>query len=134
MKTSFVSKISAVIIFAAAAGAFAPSASTFGGEVIIKRGGSDIKHPAKVVAVTPKAEATPSACTRACKPEFVATKTSDSKLATKTLFVEQHACKSCTTSITRVGAQKATGKDLAQHSCAGRLISMNTCCSSTPAP
>jgi hypothetical protein len=131
MKTSFLSKISSLVILAAAVGALAPSATIYGGDVGVKGGGLEYKGPSKPLFVSKKATAPAVACV-ARKPEFVPTVTQDTKQKTKILMVEQHACKSCSTTITSVGAQKATRKDVVKHNCAGRTVAMNTCCASVP--
>ena len=130
MKTNLIAKVSIVVGIAAAALVLTPSVSS--GEVVVKRGGQTYQSPNKPLFVAPKTIAAPNACVMSCKPEFVVVKTSDAKLATKTLFVEKHACGSCSTTIKTVGAQKATGKEVATHTCAGRLVTMNTGCCGTP--
>jgi hypothetical protein len=128
MKKNFV-KVSAILTVVAAVAASA----TWAGEVVIKRGALDlVKRPAKSQFATPAKTAPAMACV-GCKPQFVPTRTQDAKLTTKTIFVEQHACKSCETTIKSVGYQKAARKDIAVHTCAGRLASATTCCSATPA-
>jgi hypothetical protein len=126
MKTNLITKISAVIIVAAAAVAFVPSATS--GEVVVKRGGQKYETPGTSLFAAPRTIAAPNACVSSCKREFVPTQTQDTKLKTKTLLVEKHACNSCSTTIKSVGAQKATGKNVATHSCAGKLVTLNTGC------
>jgi hypothetical protein len=131
MKTNLVTKISAAVIVIAIAVAFAPNASS--SEVVVKRGGQAYAGPAKSQFATPKTIATLNACVSSCKTEFVPVLTQDSKLKTKTIVVAKHGCGSCSDSIKTIGAQKATGKNVAVHTCGGRLITMNTtCCSTTP--
>jgi hypothetical protein len=132
MKTiSFLSKVSSVLIVAGALFASAPSPSVSAGEVVIKRGTLDLKRPAASQFAAPKKGAVAMSCA-ACKPEFVPVTTQDSKLKTKTLLAERHACKSCTTTIKSVGAQKATRIDVSEHSCGGKLAAASSCCSSVP--
>lgn len=118
------SKISLVLIVAAVA-AFAPSLKS--GEVIIKRGARDLQSPSTPLFVE-KATPVKAMVCPACKAEFASTVTQDSKLRTKTVLVENHACNSCKTAIVRTGAQKATVKDVSQHTCGGMMATAETCC------
>jgi hypothetical protein len=127
MKMNFVSKVGGILIVAAALAATAALA----GEVVTKRGGQVYKGPAKSLFVTPQRTAPAMNCMM-CKPEFKPTLTPDTKLKAKTVLVEEHACKSCVNTITSVGYQKATRKEIAVHSCAGRVASVSTCCSAMP--
>jgi hypothetical protein len=103
------------------------------GDAGVKRGGLEYKGPEVSLFATSKTEVKPAITCAMCKPEFVAAVTQDTKLKTKTVVLEQHACKACATTFRRVGAQKATGKDVAQHSCAGRLVAaVEACCTGMP--
>ena len=115
------SKISSVIIVSTIAAAFSATA------------GDSIKplryqSPSQSV-FTEKVTPTVAMTCPACKPEIVSAVTQDAKLRTKTVLVENHACKACKTTIVRTGAQKATGKDVSQHTCGGLLAAAETCCS-----
>jgi hypothetical protein len=117
------SKISSVIIVAAMAAVFNSTASA--DDIAIKP--SRYQSPGKSqfaekVAVAPK-----TMCL-ACKDEFAPTVTQDSKLKTKTILAASHACKECSTTVVRTGAQKATGKDVSRHSCGALLAAADTCC------
>jgi hypothetical protein len=127
MKMNFVSKVGGILIVAASLAASAVMA----GEVVIKKGGLVYKGPAKSLFATPQKTAPIVTCVM-CKPEFKPTLTQDSKLRTKTVMVEAHACKGCMTTIKSVGYQKAARKDIVEHRCAGRVASVATCCSSMP--
>jgi hypothetical protein len=127
MKMNFVSKVGGILIVAAGLVASA----TWAGEVVYNRGGVEYKRPAKSLFATPQKTAPSKTCLM-CKPEFKPTLTQDTKLKTKTVLVEKHACKSCVNTITSVGYQKAARKEIAVHSCAGRVASMTTCCSAMP--
>ena len=133
MKTSFVSKVGSVLIVAALAGfAYSPNPVVSGGEIIVKRGASDLKRPASSLFAAPEKAVTGMNCA-ACKPEFVPVTTQDTKLKTKVLLTEKHACKSCVTTIASNGAPKATRVEVAQHSCGGRVVSSSSsCCSGMP--
>jgi hypothetical protein len=121
-----ISKISSVLIVAAVA---ALTPSLMAGDVQIKRGALDIRRPAASLFSEKASPAKVHTCP-ACKNEVVPVVTQDSKLKTKTVLVESHACKTCSTKIVRTGAQKATGKDVSQHTCGGLLAAADTCCSS----
>jgi hypothetical protein len=73
--------------------------------------------------VTPSVAMKCLACTDTLKPVV----TQDSKLKTKTILAAEHSCKECKTTITRTGAQKATGKDARQHTCGALLAAVETC-------
>jgi hypothetical protein len=126
MKTNLIAKICVIVGIAAAA------VVVNSGEVVVKRGGQTYQSPSKPLFVAPKTIAAPNACIASCKRELVAVKTGDAKLATRTVFVEKHPCGNCSTTIKTVGAQKATGKDVATHTCGGRLMTLNTRCCATP--
>jgi purine nucleoside phosphorylase len=121
-----ISKISSVLIIAAIA-ALTPSLKA--GEVIVKRGALDIRRPAASLFSEKATPAKVHTCP-ACKAELTPAVTQDAKLKTKTVLVESHACKVCSTTIVRTGAQKATGKDVTKHICGGLLAAADTCCSS----
>jgi hypothetical protein len=125
-------KAGSLLVAIALAVSLAPGLSR-AGDAAGKRGGLEYKGPAVSLFATPKTEVKPAITCAMCKSEFVSAVTPDAKLKTKTILVERHACKGCVTTIKRVGAQKATGKDLAQHSCAGRLVaSVEACCTGMP--
>lgn len=117
-------KINSVIIPAAVAVVF--TSTVFANDIVIKplRYQSP-KSASTATAVSPVAMACP-----ACKNEFVPTVTQDSKLKTKTVFIAKHGCSDCKTTIERSGAQKATGKDVARHSCGAMLAASQSCCGS----
>lgn len=115
------SKISSVIIVAAMATAFNATA----GDSI-----KPLRYQSPSASLFPEKATTTVAMTcPACKPELVSAVTQDAKLRTKTVLVENHACKACKTTIVRTGAQKATGKDVSQHTCGSMLAAAETCCS-----
>ena len=64
----------------------------------------------------------------ACKEEFVPAVTQDTKLKTKTVMVAKHNCAECRTTIVNTGAQKATGRTAARHTCGALLAAVETCC------
>jgi hypothetical protein len=117
------SKISSSIIVAAMATMFNPTASA--DEVVIKP--LRVQPPAKSLFAE-KIVVAPKAVCPMCKEELVATQTQDSKLKTKTVLAATHACKECKTTIVRTGAQKATGKDVAQHKCGALIAAVEACC------
>jgi hypothetical protein len=131
MKISFVSKVGSVLIVAGALFASAPSPAVSAGEVIIKRGALNLTRPTSSQFEAPKKAPVAMNCA-ACKPEFVPVTTQDSKLKTRVVQVERHACKSCVTSIKSMGAQKATRVDVAEHSCGGKVAAAASCCSTAP--
>ena len=117
------SKISSLLIAAAMTAVFSPIVRA--DEVVIK----PLRYqPPKASLFTEKVAATPAVTCAACKNEFVPTVTQDSKLKTKTVLAASHACNECKTTIVRTGAQKATGKDVARHSCGALLAAAETCC------
>jgi hypothetical protein len=121
-------KISSVFIVAAITAAFTAGLSN-ANDVGMKRGGLEYKGPQVSLFAKPDVSPVPAMKCASCKPEFVAVATQDTKLKTRSVVLEQHACKACSTTIARVGAQKATGKDVSQHSCGGRVIAaVETCC------
>ena len=63
-----------------------------------------------------------------CKEELVATKTQDTKLKEKTVSVAKHGCSECKTFVKLVGAQKATARNIVEHSCAGKVATVGECC------
>jgi hypothetical protein len=128
---SFVSKVGSVLIVMGALFASAPSPSVSGGEVVIKRGALDLKRPESSLFKAPE-QATAAMTCAACKPEFVPVTTQDSKLKTKVVLAERHACRSCVTVIKSVGSQKATRHDVTEHSCGGKVASVGSCCSTMP--
>src|SRR4051812_29333174 len=132
MKISFVSKVGSVLIVAGALFASAPSPAVSAGEGVIKRGALDLKRPTSSLFVEAPKKAEVAISCAACKPEFVSVTTQDTKLKTKVAFIERHECKSCVTSIKSVGAQKATRRDVTEHSCAGKVASAGSCCSTMP--
>jgi hypothetical protein len=114
------SKISSVIIVAAMAAAFSSTA----GDITVK----PLRYQSPSQSVfTEKVTPTVAMNCPACKSELVSAVTQDAKLRTKTVLVESHACKACSTTIVRTGAQKATGKDVSQHTCGGLLAAAETC-------
>jgi hypothetical protein len=121
MKISIISSILTV----AAITVLTPSLKA--GEVDIKRGAMDLRRPTVSLFTEKLAPATPMVCP-ACKPAFVPAVTQDAKLKTKTVLVESHACKACKTTIVRAGAQKATGRDVTQHTCGGLMAAVESCC------
>jgi hypothetical protein len=117
------SKITSVTILAAAAALFISTAT--GDEIVIK----PLRYQAPTKSLfTEKVAATPAVTCTACRNEFAPTVTQDSKLKTKTVLAASHACNECKTTIVRTGAQKATGKDVARHSCGALLAAAETCC------
>jgi len=120
-----ISTISSVLIVAAMS-VLTPSLKS--GEVVIKHSPRELQAPSTPLFVEKAAAVVGMTCP-ACKAEFVPTVTQDSKLKTKTVLVESHACKACRTAIVRIGAQKATGRDVSQHTCGGMLAAAETCCS-----
>jgi hypothetical protein len=125
-------KIGSFLVASALAVSLAPGLSR-AGDAGVKRGGFEYKGPSVSLFATPRTTAKPAITCEMCKPEFVPTMTQDTKLKTKTVLVEQHPCKGCATIIRSVGAQKATGKDISQHSCAGRLVAaVEACCTGMP--
>src|SRR4051812_30386828 len=120
-----ISTISSVLIVAAMA-ALAPSLKS--SEVVIKHSPRELQA-ATTPLFTEKVASIKTMTCPACKAEFVSAVRQDSKLKTKAILVESHACKSCKTTIVRTGAQKATGKDVSQHTCGDLLAAAETCCS-----
>ena len=120
------SKISSVIVLAAAAAVFTSTAS--GDDIVVKP--LRYQAPAKS-QFTEKVAVAPAVTCPACKTEFAPTVTQDTKLKTKTVLAASHACKECKTTIVRTGAQKATGKDVSRHSCGALLAAAETCCAGT---
>jgi hypothetical protein len=117
------SRISSVIIATAMAAVFISTARA--DEVVIK----PLRYqPSTRSQFVEKVAVTPAVTCAACKEEFAPTVTQDSKLNTKTVLRANHACKECKTTIVRTGAQKATGKDVAQHKCGALLAAVETCC------
>jgi hypothetical protein len=117
------SKISSLIIVAAMATVFTSTAGA--DEIVIKP--LRVQPPAKSLFAE-KVVVAPKVACAACKEQLVATETQDSKLKTKTILVATHACKQCETTIVRTGAQKATGKDVAQHKCGTLIAAVENCC------
>jgi hypothetical protein len=70
----------------------------------------------------------PAVTCAACEEEYVPSVTQDTKLKTKTVMVAKHGCADCKTTIVRTGAQKATGKVTARHSCGALIAAVETCC------
>ena len=121
MKFSIIS--SALIV--AATAVFAPSLRS--GEVVIKHSPRELQATSAPLFAERVAPVAGKSCP-ACKTEAVATVTQDTKLKNKTILVESHACKACKTTIVRTGAQKATGKDVSQHTCGGLVAAVESCC------
>ena len=117
------SKISSLIIVTVSAAVFSPT--TRADDIVIKP--LRYQWPAKSLFVE-KVATTPKATCAACKVELTPTVTQDSKLKTKTILVASHACKECSTTVVRIGAQKATGKDVTQHKCGALVAAVETCC------
>ena len=115
------SKISSLII----AASLLAAVSSRAGDIVIK----PLRYqPPTQSQFVEKVAANPAVTCPACKEEFATTVTQDSKLKTKTILAASHACKECTTSIVRTGAQKATGKDVTQHKCGVLVAAVETCC------
>jgi hypothetical protein len=117
------SKMSSVAMVAAIAAAFSISVSG-ADEVVIKPLRYQSPKSVFTETVTPPSTMKCPACTESFKPVV----TQDSKLTTKTVLVAEHGCKECKTTIARVGAQKATGKDVRQHTCGALLAAVENCC------
>lgn len=108
--------------------AAATALTAMAGEVIIKP--SRYSPPAKALFETPAPAKTAPGCAL-CKNELVSTTTQDTKLRTKTALIENHGCASCKTAMKTVGT-KAFPKEVAEHSCAGRVAAVGTCCANMP--
>jgi hypothetical protein len=117
------SQISSVIILAAVAAAF--SSSSMADDITVKP--LRYQPPAKSQFVT-KAVVTPAMTCPGCKDELGRTVTPDAKLKTKTVLLAKHGCEQCKTTVVRVGAQKATGKDVRNHTCGALVAAAETCC------
>jgi len=117
------SKISSIIILAAAAAAFTSTAGA--DDIVVKP--LRYQSPAKSQFVE-KVAVTAAVSCPACKDQWVAAVTQDTKLKTKTVLVANHGCTDCKTTVARIGAQKATGKDVTRHTCGALLAAATTCC------
>jgi len=116
-------KISSVLIVAAVAAVFSPASRA--DDITVK----PLRYQPfqSPPLFTAKEVATPNVTCAACAETFKPVTTQDSKLKTKTILVASHACKECTTTILRTGAQKATGKNVTQHKCGALVASVENC-------
>ena len=113
------SKISSLII----AAAFLSTAMA--ADLVIK----PLRHqPPTKSQFVEKVTVKPAVACAACKDEYVPAVTQDTKLKTKTVMIAKHGCADCKTTIVRTGAQKATGKVTARHSCGALIAAVDTCC------
>ena len=113
------SKISSLIIGAAF------MSTAMAADIVIK----PLRHqpPAKSQFVE-KVAVKPAVTCAACKEEFVPVVTQDTKLKTKTVMLAKHGCAECKTLLVSTGAQKATGKMTARHTCGALVAAVETCC------
>ena len=122
MKTTTLSKFAAFII------ATAVTLPVVAGEIVVKP--SRYTPPAKSQFATPHAAPIPlAAC---CKEKYTTATTQDTKLKTKTVLVAKHECPACKTTVKAVGAQKAGRKEVAEHTCAGKVTTVAVCCAEMP--
>lgn len=116
-------RISSVLIVAAVAAAF--TSSSVADDVAIK----PLRYQPPVnSSFTPKVTVAPKVTCAACTDSYKPVVTQDTKLKTKTVVVAIHGCKDCKTSMVRTGAQKATGKDVALHTCGTLMAAAENCC------
>jgi len=120
MKT--ISKITSVVILAAVAAAV--TSISRGDDIVVK----PLRHQPPPQSLFVEKAAAPRLACVGCKSDFAPTVTQDTKLKTKTVLVAKHGCNDCKTTVVRTGAQKATGKDVRQHTCGAMLAAAETCC------